>query len=260
MCASSLPSDTNRVDGSHLESNAYRLYYDLAASILHGAVGFAFLKVVKNLARGSRHRFHTLWSAPYLTCGPSGPPRPSEAAQDSPGSTFIFPSGFQGLSASRTHSELLPVVTGRGTPRGLRGPPHSRRASVLRGSSRLLRCVRSLTAAPGVESGAIPPSSPSLRRPRRLVRPPVSSPARFHRPSPSSTTASPLSAALRRRAWLRPLPGLHDFTVFTTTYGLHDFPSPLFIPIVATLQRLEGVAVDVLTSRTWFCRSSLRAV
>jgi hypothetical protein len=32
------------------------------------------------------------------------------------------------------------------------------------------------------------------------------------------------------------------------------------IPIVATLQRLEGVAVDVLTSRTWFCRSSLRAV
>jgi hypothetical protein len=54
--------------------------------------------------------------------------------------------------------------------------------------------------------------------------------------------------------------GLHDFTVFTTTYGLHDFPSPLFIPIVATLQRLEGVAVDVLTSRTWFCRSSLRAV
>jgi hypothetical protein len=54
--------------------------------------------------------------------------------------------------------------------------------------------------------------------------------------------------------------GLHDFTVFTTTYGLHDFPSPLFIPIVATLQRLEGVAVGVLTSRTWFCRSSLRAV
>jgi hypothetical protein len=42
-----------RVDGSHFE----RLYFDLAASILHGAVGFAFVKVVKNLAQGSRHRF-----------------------------------------------------------------------------------------------------------------------------------------------------------------------------------------------------------
>jgi hypothetical protein len=88
---------------------------------------------------------------------------------------------------------------------------------------------------------------------------------------PVSTTASPLSAALRRRA--RPPPSsttvfttsslrssrLHDL-VFTATYGLHDFPPPFLIPIVATLQRLEGVAVDVLTSRTWFCRSSLRAV
>jgi hypothetical protein len=189
--------------------------------------------VVKNLARGSRHRFHTLWSAPYLTCGPSGPPRPSEAAQDSPGSTFIFPSGFQGLSASRTHSELFPVVTGRGTPRGVRGPPQ-RRASVNRGSSRqraagrpvrppvssparfhrlprlydglaALRCVRSLTAAPGVESGAIPPSSPS------------------------STTASPLSAALRRRASLRPPPRLRRRS--SRLHGLHGYVRSTRLPV-----------------------------
>jgi hypothetical protein len=57
-------------------------------------------------------------------------------------------------------------------------------------------------------------------------------------------------------------------SVFTTSrrssrlrYGLFTTSRLRFlIPNVATLQRLEGVAVDVLTSRTWFCRSSLRAV
>jgi hypothetical protein len=148
----------------------------------------------------------------------------------------VLPSGFR-----KTFSVLFehfPVVTGRGTPRGHRGPFHAEPAS--------FAALRGYGAA------------------GRLLRPPVSSPARFHR----------LPRLLRRpRRSVRPFgvelasalrlvfdDGLHDFTVFTTTYGLHDFPSPLSIPIVATLQRLEGVAVDVLTSRTWFCRSSLRAV
>jgi hypothetical protein len=130
--------------------------------------------------------------------------------------------------------ELFPVVTGRGTPRGVRGPPHFAEPSSA--APQGYRAAGRLRAAPGVESGVTPPSSPS------------------------PTTASPLSAALWRRAKLRPLRGLHDYlSVFTTSWSSR-LPVSTFIPIVATLQRLEGVAVDVLTSRTWFCRSSLRAV
>jgi hypothetical protein len=44
----SLPSDTNRVDGSHLESYAYRLYFDLAASILQNDVR-TLKKMVRSL-------------------------------------------------------------------------------------------------------------------------------------------------------------------------------------------------------------------
>jgi hypothetical protein len=50
---------------------------------------------------------------------------------------------------------------------------------------------------------------------------------------PSASSLAPPSAArLRRRASALHLvfAGLHDFTVFTTTYGLHDFPSPLSFP------------------------------
>jgi hypothetical protein len=113
----------------------------------------------------------------------------------------VLPSGFR-----KTFSVLFehfPVVTGRGTPRGHRGPFHAEPAS--------FAALRGYGAA------------------GRLLRPPVSSPARFHR----------LPRLLRRpRRSVRPfgvepsgsafgVDGLHDFTVFTTTYGLHDFPSPL---------------------------------
>jgi hypothetical protein len=197
--------------------------------------------VVRNLARGSRHRFllffvsfsaRVLASALCVKCGPTGPPRPSEGEDVDPW-VEVLPSGFQRTFCAfpnffrSSRVEVLPVAS-----EVLRTSPSQRPPRLLKAT-----CGRSPRAAPGVESGAIPPSSPS------------------------STTASPLSAALRRRAWLRlSSTGLHDFTVFTTTQRSTRLPASAFIPIVATLQRLEGVAVDVLTSRTWFCRSSLRAV
>jgi hypothetical protein len=142
----------------------------------------------------------------------------SKAAQDSPGSTFIFPSGFQGLSASRTHSELLPGVTGRGTPRGLRGPPHSAEPASNRGSSRLYGA-----------SG-------------RLLRPPVSSPARFHR----------LPRLLRRprRSTVRPVAYCgprcrvrRDSTVFPVFYdGLAAQCGPLASSLAPPSSRSSPVA------------------
>jgi hypothetical protein len=172
-----------------------------------------------------------LASALCVKCGPTGPPRPSEGE----GVGTLGRGTPQRLPRdSLCFFELFPVVAGRGTPRGVRGPPH-RPASVNRGSSR-------------------------QRAAGRPVRPPVSSPARL-RP--------PLRLLRRHRRSVRPFgvePGSAFFAVFTTSWssrlrnGLHDFPPPNSIPNVATLQRLEGVAVDVLTSRTWFCRSSLRAV
>jgi hypothetical protein len=85
----------------------------------------------------------------------------------------------------------------------LRAQPSQRPPRLLKA----LRCVRSLSAALGVEPGEAPPSSPS------------------------STTASP-----PRRVY--------------TTSRLHSHSQRC--PHVIG-QRLEGAAVDVLTSRTWCC-------
>jgi hypothetical protein len=98
----------------------------------------------------------------------------------------VLPSGFQRtFCAFRT----FPVVTGRGTPRGVRGPPHHAEPA-------------SFAAPQGYGAAG------------RLLRPPVSSPARFHR----------LPRLLRRpRRSVRPFgvePGSALFTlvfVFTTS-------------------------------------------
>jgi hypothetical protein len=119
----------------------------------------------------------------------------------------VLPSGFR--KTFSVFFEHFPVVTGRGTPRGHRGPFHAEPASfaALQGYGAAGRSLR-----PPVSSPARLHRPLRLRRrPRRLVRPPVSSPARLRRPS-----------RLRRRPrrLLRPLgvePGSALSPVFTTS-------------------------------------------